>query len=148
MSATSMGSGKQVVKPPQRGIFPLDHMAECRDPMLQYLDCLKENKDRHHMCREYSRLYLQCRMDHGLMSMENLDDLGYSDKAEVINPREYDNAKEKEGYVAGKHIAVAVNKKKQQQQTTAPRNTSNSSSSSTKEGAESAESSSWWPWWR
>lgn len=104
MSSTSMGGGKSVVRPPQRGIFPLDHMAECARPMQKYLDCLKENSDHHHKCRELSREYLQCRMDHGLMSVENLDDLGFSEKAEVKGPREYDNAKEKQGFVAGKHI--------------------------------------------
>jgi cytochrome c oxidase assembly protein subunit 19 len=104
MSSMSMGAGKQVVRPPQRGIFPLDHGAECRQPMEFYLACLKANKDMHHMCREHSRSYLQCRMDHQLMSPENLDHLGYSEAQKVTGAREYDNAKENEGFVAGKHI--------------------------------------------
>jgi len=38
-----------------------------------YLDCLKDSKDMHHKCKELSRDYLQCRMDHQLMSQENLE---------------------------------------------------------------------------
>ena len=106
MSARSMGAGKQVVRPPQRGIFPLDHGAECQEPMQHYLACLEEHKDLHHKCRDYSREYLQCRMDRQLMSPENLDNLGFSEDQQVTGAREYDNAKEKAGFVAGKHISM------------------------------------------
>ena len=105
MSSRSMGAGQQVVKPPQRGIFPLDHFKECKVPMEQYLDCLKEHKDRHNECREFSRGYLECRMENGLMSKENLDDMGYSERQQVKGAKEYDYAKEKAGFVAGKHIS-------------------------------------------
>jgi len=100
-----MGAGKQVVKPPQRGIFPLDHFAECKKPMQTYLDCLQEHKDRHNECRDFSREYLQCRMDNGLMSKENLDQMGYGEEQAVKNAKEYDNAKEKAGFIAGTHIS-------------------------------------------
>ena len=33
MSSMNFSTAKQVVKPPQRGIFPLDHDAECRSKM-------------------------------------------------------------------------------------------------------------------
>ena len=106
MSASSMGGGsKQVVRPPQRGIFPLDHFAECKRSMELYLRCLEQHKDVHHECREMSREYLQCRMDHGLMSKENLDQMGYGDKGRVVGAKEYDLSKEKAGFVAGKHIS-------------------------------------------
>lgn len=72
--------------------------------MEQYLHCLKEEKDMHHKCRDYSKDYLSCRMEHDLMSQENLDGLGYSKEATVQGAKEYDFAKEKEGFVAGKHI--------------------------------------------
>lgn len=101
----SMGRAKQVVRPPQRGIFPLDHMAECQSPMNAYVDCLKENKDMHHKCRDFSKAYLQCRIDHNLMSKENLDQMGFSSETQVEGAREYDNSKEKAGFVAGKHIS-------------------------------------------
>lgn len=100
-----MGSSKQVVRPPQRGIFPLDHMAECRETMQRYLDCLQAHKDVHHQCRDLSRQYLECRMERGLMSRENLDDMGYGDDKRVEGAQEYDKAKERGGFTAGKHIS-------------------------------------------
>lgn len=100
-----MGAAKQVVIPPQRGIFPLDHGAECQLPMETYLACLQANQDMHHKCRDLSRAYLQCRMDHQLMSPENLDEMGFSEQQRVTGAREYDNSKEKAGFVAGKHIS-------------------------------------------
>jgi hypothetical protein len=60
---------------------------------------------RHHRCRNYSKDYLACRMDHDLMAKEDLNHLGYNDTTQqVIGAREYDLAKEKAGYIAGKHI--------------------------------------------
>jgi hypothetical protein len=41
-------------------------------------------------------------MDHQLMAKEDLNQLGYS--VAVDNAVEYDKAKEKQGFVAGKHI--------------------------------------------
>lgn len=102
-----MGKPKQVVQPPQRGIFPLDHFRECSDPMEKYVQCLKDNREKHHLCRDMSREYLQCRMDRGLMASENLDEMGFSDQQKVNKTEEYDYAKEKEGFVAGKHISKA-----------------------------------------
>ena len=99
-----MGASQQVVRPPQRGIFPLDHGAECRDPMQNYLQCLQQHEAAHHKCREFSKQYLQCRMDHQLMSKEDLDDLGFAADQQVQGAREYDKSKEKAGFVAGKHV--------------------------------------------
>ena len=124
----SFSGGKQMVRPPQRGIFPLDHDAECK-PMVQvglprwrkeycnthcpcypwaiaiflsflrsvilflliywwinsnlsilqkYLDCLKDSQDVHHKCKEFSRDYLQCRMDRQLMAKEDLNDVSFA----------------------------------------------------------------------
>jgi cytochrome c oxidase assembly protein subunit 19 len=100
-----MGAAKQVVRPPQRGIFPLDHYAECKPSMNFYLDCLKQNKDTHHKCRDFSKDYLQCRMDRDLMSSEDLNELGYGKEQQVVGATEYDKEKEKQGFVAGKHIS-------------------------------------------
>jgi len=69
----NFSASKQVVRPPQRGIFPLDHYAECKPVMKEYLSCLKDAKDKHHMCREISRQYLECRMERDLMAKEDLD---------------------------------------------------------------------------
>ena len=38
------------------------------------------------------------------MANENLDHLGFSKDAQVKLPVEYDKSKEKDGYVAGKHL--------------------------------------------
>eukprot|EP00562_Extubocellulus_spinifer_P002054 CAMPEP_0178478972 /NCGR_PEP_ID=MMETSP0696-20121128/4939_1 /TAXON_ID=265572 /ORGANISM="Extubocellulus spinifer, Strain CCMP396" /LENGTH=110 /DNA_ID=CAMNT_0020106365 /DNA_START=209 /DNA_END=538 /DNA_ORIENTATION=- len=100
----NFSAGKQFVKPPQRGIFPLDHDAECKTKMKEYLECLKEEKNKHHKCRELSKDYLQCRMDHELMAKENLDEMGFSKETEITETKEYDKSKEREGYIAGKHI--------------------------------------------
>ncbi|CAB9523780.1 oxidase assembly protein COX19 [Seminavis robusta] len=104
MASMSFSSGKQVVRPPQRGIFPLDHYAECKPLVQKYLNCLKESQDVHHKCKEFSKDYLQCRMDKQLMATENLDNLGFSPEAKVEGAKECDKSKEKNGFVAGKHI--------------------------------------------
>ena len=70
---SNFSAGKQVVRPPQRGIFPLDHDAECRESMKTYLNCLSESNNDHYRCRDLSKAYLQCRMDHKLMAEEDLD---------------------------------------------------------------------------
>lgn len=101
----NFSTAKQYVRPPQRGIFPLDHDGECRPFMESYLECLQESRDTHHKCRDLSKDYLQCRMDKQLMSKENLDNLGFSEDKKVQGAHEYDKAKEKAGFVAGKHIA-------------------------------------------
>ena len=73
MSSMNFSSSKQTIKPPQRGIFPLDHESECKDYMKKYIACLKDQKDKHHLCRDFSKEYLQCRMDRQLMASEDLD---------------------------------------------------------------------------
>ncbi|KAI9137861.1 hypothetical protein BKA69DRAFT_1014721, partial [Paraphysoderma sedebokerense] len=51
------------VLPPDRGSFPLDHDGECKSKMLEYINCMKKNKNNNKMCRELSMKYLQCRME-------------------------------------------------------------------------------------
>ncbi|KAL1927032.1 hypothetical protein VTP01DRAFT_5362 [Rhizomucor pusillus] len=65
--------------PPLLGSFPLDHEGECKDFMLDYVKCLKENKNNNGACREKSRAYLQCRMDKGLMAKDDMRNLGFAD---------------------------------------------------------------------
>jgi cytochrome c oxidase assembly protein subunit 19 len=74
----NFSSAKQTIKPPQRGIFPLDHDAECKPFKEKYLSCLKDEGDKHHLCRDFSKEYLQCRMDRNLMASEDLDRVRYS----------------------------------------------------------------------
>mmetsp|Transcript_16166 Transcript_16166/g.23628 ORF Transcript_16166/g.23628 Transcript_16166/m.23628 type:complete len:115 (-) Transcript_16166:108-452(-) len=104
MASMNFSSGRQFVKPPQRGIFPLDHDSECKPFMKTYLKCLKEENQHHNKCRELSKEYLQCRMDTELMAKEDLNKMGYSEEAKVTKAEEYDKSKEREGYIAGKHI--------------------------------------------
>ena len=75
MASMNFSSSKQFVRPPQRGIFPLDHDAECKAPMEAYLSCLQSNKDQHCQCRDLSKDYLQCRMDRQLMAKEDLNEV-------------------------------------------------------------------------
>lgn len=107
-----MGASKQVVRPPQRGIFPLDHFAECRDAMQEYLDCLSHHQDMHHKCRDYSKQYLECRMERELMAKEDINNLGYSSDKQVKGAREYDNAKERKGFVGGTYVNREKEEKK------------------------------------
>jgi len=59
----------------------------------------------HHKCRDLSRNYLECRMERQLMAKENLDDMGFSKDAKVEGEVQvYDKSKEKDGFIAGKHI--------------------------------------------
>lgn len=102
MSSRSMGANQQVIRPPQRGIFPLDHLGECNTTKNIYLQCLQDNSDMHHKCQDYSKQYLLCRMENQLMSKEDINTLGYNNT--VINPKEYNHEKEIAGYIAGKHI--------------------------------------------
>ena len=41
------------------------------------------------------------------MAKENLEEMGYGKDQEVRGAKEYDKSKEKNGYVAGKHIDKA-----------------------------------------
>lgn len=100
----NFSTSKQFLRPPQRGIFPLDHDAECKPFMEKYMSCLSKSDDVHHKCKELSKGYLQCRMDRQLMSRENLNNMGYAEDKAVVGAKEYDKAKEKAGFVAGKHI--------------------------------------------
>lgn len=77
MSSMNFSTAKQTIKPPQRGIFPLDHDSECKPYKEKYLSCLKDVDDKHHLCRELSKEYLQCRMDRNLMASEDLDKVCY-----------------------------------------------------------------------
>ncbi|KAI8056865.1 cytochrome c oxidase assembly protein COX19, partial [Syncephalis plumigaleata] len=63
--------------PPARGSFPLDHYGDCRESMQRYMDCLRQNKQSIEACRDLSKAYLQCRMEHGLMERDHMKNLGF-----------------------------------------------------------------------
>ena len=91
--------------PPERGVFPLDHDAECKDIMKIFLDCIKSNKGDHFNCKNQSQAYLQCRMDHGLMVKDDLNHLGFGETGtyERVDPKEF--TKENKGFVSGLGVA-------------------------------------------
>ncbi|KAG2176959.1 hypothetical protein INT43_007613 [Umbelopsis isabellina] len=69
-------------KPPALGSFPLDHDGECKDFMKEYIKCVRANKNNNGACRDLSRAYLQCRMERGLMTPDDMKNLGYQDADE------------------------------------------------------------------
>ncbi len=96
----AFGGNRLQVKPPERGIFPLDHDGECKSSMSSYLSCLKDNKNDYFPCRDLSKAYLQCRMDRNLMAKEEMSNLGFENgEYKRIVPEE--GEKEKNGFVAG-----------------------------------------------
>jgi cytochrome c oxidase assembly protein subunit 19 len=70
-----------VVRPPLKGAFPLDHDAECKAEQVAYMGCLKANEYLATKCRDASRTYLDCRMNKGLMSAEEMEKLGFDARA-------------------------------------------------------------------
>ena len=101
------GGRRVTVTPPERGVFPLDHEHECRATMKSFLLCLKQNNGDHFPCKNVSESYLQCRMDSGLMSKEDLSTLGFGKDASYqrIDPNE--GEKEKKGFVAGTGVRAS-----------------------------------------
>ena len=75
-----MTFGQKVFTPtaPDKGSFPLDHEGSCKKLMLKYMQCLRINLDDNSACRQESKAYLQCRMDHNLMAKEDFSKLGFT----------------------------------------------------------------------
>jgi len=64
--------------PPEKGSFPLDHLGECIATKKIYMDCLDAHKSISIKCRKEAKEYLACRMERGLMSVEDMENLGFS----------------------------------------------------------------------
>ena len=77
MSSVTFGQKRFVPSAPDKGSFPLDHENLCKRVMLQYMKCLRLNKDNNSECREEAKSYLQCRMDNNLMAKEEWSKLGF-----------------------------------------------------------------------
>lgn len=56
------GARGLAAKPPERGVFPLDHGHECQRAAGEYLACLRRHAAEAHPCRGLSKAYLECRM--------------------------------------------------------------------------------------
>lgn len=92
--------------PPEKGVFPLDHLHECQPVMRAYMECLRDNKYESVKCRNLSKEYLTCRMDRNLMIKQELSELGFTENekgqqnggATCSEPSEN---KVKEGFISG-----------------------------------------------
>ncbi|KAF5950247.1 hypothetical protein HYC85_012240 [Camellia sinensis] len=49
--------------PPEKGVFPLDHMHLCDLEKKEYINCLKYGGHKSEKCRHFSKTYLECRME-------------------------------------------------------------------------------------
>ena len=62
---------------PEKGVFPLDHFAECKRASVEYLTCLEKNGADASACEALSRAYLECRMGKELMAKQPMEELGF-----------------------------------------------------------------------
>lgn len=97
----AFGGGRSKTRPPEKGVFPLDHDGECKIKMTEFLTCIKSNKGDHFPCKNLSKAYLRCRMDSGLMKDEDLNTLGYGETATYERKDATEGHKEKGGFIAG-----------------------------------------------
>ncbi|KAM1513398.1 hypothetical protein ACFX1Z_024832 [Malus domestica] len=63
--------------PPEKGVFPLDHMHLCDLEKKEYLSCLKTSGHQSEKCRLFSKKYLECRMEKNLMAKQDMSELGF-----------------------------------------------------------------------
>lgn len=74
--ASAFGGVRTKAKSPEKGVFPLDHFAECKEVARQYLACLEAHDQDASQCIELSKAYLTCRMQRDLMAPQDLSELG------------------------------------------------------------------------
>mmetsp|Transcript_10390 Transcript_10390/g.19722 ORF Transcript_10390/g.19722 Transcript_10390/m.19722 type:complete len:82 (+) Transcript_10390:50-295(+) len=76
MGVTPSQRGSQP-KPPEKGVFPLDHFEECKKVKEGYMECLKKNGSSANACKDVAKQYLECRMSKNLMAPQDLATLGF-----------------------------------------------------------------------
>ena len=103
----AFGGSRVVTLPPEKGVFPLDHEGECKPMMKIFLACLKTNKGDHFPCKDFSKTYLQCRMDVGLMVAEDLNNLGLGVNPEYTRSIVPEDKKEGAGFLAGLNVVTS-----------------------------------------
>ncbi|KAG2483747.1 hypothetical protein HYH03_017402 [Edaphochlamys debaryana] len=74
--SSAFGASRSKSRPPEKGVFPLDHFNECKAIAKAYLECLDEHDQQASKCEDLSRAYLECRMSKELMAKQDLADLG------------------------------------------------------------------------
>ena len=79
MSAMTFGQKSFTPTAPEKGSFPLDRENVCKNFMVEYMFCLKDNGRVNEKCRREAQQYFKCRMEHNLMDKQEWDKLGYAD---------------------------------------------------------------------
>ncbi|KAJ4787857.1 Cytochrome c oxidase assembly protein COX19 [Rhynchospora pubera] len=94
MSAGGAFGGNRGARPvpPEKGIFPLDHLHECDQAKKEYIACLKTSGFKSEQCRHLSKKYLECRMERNLMAKQDISELGFGKEPETDTPN-IDNEK-------------------------------------------------------
>ncbi|KAG5523467.1 hypothetical protein RHGRI_035315 [Rhododendron griersonianum] len=69
--------------PPEKGVFPLDHMRLCDLEKKEYISCLKSAGHKSDKCRNFSKKYLECRMEKNLMAKQDMSELGFGREGDV-----------------------------------------------------------------
>ncbi|KAI7753471.1 hypothetical protein M8C21_001769 [Ambrosia artemisiifolia] len=87
MSAGGAFGGNRGARPvpPEKGVFPLDHLHLCDLEKKEYIGCLKTSGHKSEICRRFSKKYLECRMAKNLMAKQDMQELGFwkEDNSEV-----------------------------------------------------------------
>ncbi|GLT33052.1 hypothetical protein SLA2020_076710 [Shorea laevis] len=85
MSAGGAFGGNRGLRPvpPEKGVFPLDHMHECDAEKKEYLLCLKSSGNKSEKCRHSSKKYLECRMAKNLMAKQDMSELGFGKEVDI-----------------------------------------------------------------
>lgn len=106
-TSTSLSGAALAPKPPAKGSFPLDHLAECREFARAYETCLEKHDKISSHCRKEARLYLQCRMERGLMVKEEWEKLGLGDDkiGSEARGKDAEERAEAKGFIAGARSA-------------------------------------------
>ena len=99
-----------------QGVFPLDRLHECETTKNLFLKCMHNAGQNHSMCRKFSLFYLSCRQNRGLMEETAVDELGFTEEANLKAKKAALNnnhgQKNREDRVAGMHIrATALEQK-------------------------------------
>ncbi|KAL7617607.1 uncharacterized protein LOC111882174 [Lactuca sativa] len=94
MSAGGAFGGNRGARPvpPEKGVFPLDHMHLCDLEKKEYISCLKTSGHKSEICRHLSKKYLECRMEKNLMARQDMSELGFGkeDISEVTKEKNED----------------------------------------------------------
>ncbi|KAG0454875.1 hypothetical protein HPP92_024167 [Vanilla planifolia] len=88
MSAGGAFGGNRGARPvpPEKGVFPLDHLHECDLEKQEYIACLKASKFQSEKCRHLSKKYLECRMERNLMAKQDMSTLGFGKESQISFP--------------------------------------------------------------